>query len=239
VPIGIFSSNEGILQTSNLSILYGIDSRINLNVSAIDSYISTNNCTSGTINVPINFTATSGDLYLNNLNVQFWGDKLYEIVGYSPTTTTEQGDRVTGWIRMAYSLFGIYYPQSIEYFDIYAWSTNQQDVQPFGQTKNKPIWKLEDQGYTYNEDLYFSLNETFNACLSVEFCNNSNFRNGCWDLNTSGQLIFENVSYPDNSSIWARVDLNNCPSSGVFYIDEYLEVQSMCNDCEKVTGWED
>ncbi len=137
-------------------------------------------------------------------------------------------------LQVKYSDFNVSLPENISWYDVFPSGRQAQNVTPFGQSNDTPIWFVENLAYDEPFDVYARMNATKETKINITFSNES-IKNGAvsFVLNTSAQKICSNVSIAGNCSIWNWIDLGNYTSA--FYLP-YYDFSTICSACVLTSG---
>ena len=138
-------------------------------------------------------------------------------------------------LQVKHSDFNLSLPENISWYDVFPKSRTSQNVTPFGQSNDTPIWFINNLAYDESFDIYVRSNSTINNSMNITFVNDT-IKTGAYAivLNTSAQKICSNVSLESNCSLWIWEDYGNYTVP--FDEDIYFDFSAICSACVLTEG---
>ena len=131
-----------------------------------------------------------------------------------------------------YSNFSVSYPDYVYYLEFLPDTNSSQNVTPWGQTDDVPIYKITSYGTAKPINVTIYLNETPNDCITLQMGQTSGFEVP-YNVNTTPYYgIISELNFNESDNIWLRLILDNCSGR---WQDFYPVIISCCDTCN--CGW--
>jgi len=213
IPISLSFGTAGNVQITEFNLTHN-PNPINITSSLVEPFNLIN----------LTFTYTDGLIQASNLILDYLGSKNITFLAHYWNDTSFNDSQI---MQVKYSKFNVSLPNNTEYWEVFPKSNTQQNVTPYSQNNETPIWNVTSLAYDTPFDVYVKTNETLNSCLNITFTNSS--VKGSLKLNTTSQLIGnDTIPLTGSFDVWNWVDLNNC--SNRFEIP-YFYWAAICTDC--------
>ena len=228
VPVCFGSKTAGILNITGIEVNYTLEP--SFNETAIQAYLDDDTLCpitdsyDTTCNVPIDlYSDTAGNLTIDTLNLSYYGWQNLTV------TVESEGTTLSRYLYLAYSKFTESLPTDVSHWVVYPKSYTQENVTPYGQDDDTPIWYINGSNYKMAFNISYRLNETL-SCINITASNDSAKANGSI-MNTTYQDISMEIGVFGNASIWQWIDLNACNASGLRFWDPTGYFQAVCSEC--------
>ena len=231
LPITFVSDSGGTLQLSELNSTQDINP---VSLTHLSEHYESKNIISFTSNF-----SNGIDITMDNVKVDFRGSKNISINLRSESLASNY----TIFVR--YSPINITFPSGSDYWMVFPTARNQSNVEPFGQNSSDGIWEITTSAYTDSVDIYVRYNESVNSCVTKMLFSGMNLtlnqtakENLDVILNTSNQIVIENISLKNTTQIFTYTDVNCSGNTDPFYIP-YFCFNPICSSCVITSDFED
>ena len=177
-------------------------------------------------NMSVNMSSDgSGAIMMNTIRINYSGSQNITVFGY------EQGGSMFNTSQIAkliYSKFTVAQPYTWTSDIMWFPSTNSsQNVTPWSQTDNIPIFNITSQAYDQPFNISVKLNTTINSCVNLTMSSTGNKTSGKF-INITEQIFLTNISISGSSGLWLWADLSNCTSR---WVQPTFLINSYCQKC--------
>lgn len=227
LPIYLFSSTEGFVEISNISINYTAElNPVTLNKALLEGFL--NNSFNYT-NIPITFSSDSnGSLIVSGLEYDYaGGNYTFEVLAHTPSYSVNQSYNLT----YHHSDWGFSFPKYVDYLEFIPRSRDDQNVTPYRQNSFTPIFNVTSQSYgskTFNFSIF--INESF-SCVNMTANTEFNKSSGVGLINSSWVNTSMNVDYLDELDIWLWADYD-CNFTTWRIWQPLISLRACCTDCD-------
>jgi len=246
VPIRFNSETNGTIEVSEILIKYTeLFNPFTLSTSIIQNFLTDSN-TNGSVIMPIRIqSGSNGTVEVSDIEINYYGSDNITITANYYGNATYSASNDTQNLLVRYSPFTIsILPTSIDYWDIgpNVYSYTQSNVVPYGNDNGdgNPFWSIVKTVWDHNVDMYIRFNTSIDSCITTWFEGYNQSSSSAFNvtLNSSAQMLIENISSNSinyNISSWSNL---SCASSNSSMVTDYFCFNSMCEDCVKTSDYD-